>query len=77
MRRASASNECEYVLIAQPRRAFRPTPKEGSAQTIANVMEMVATFSLTSTIYRAGRSIIRKVLKTKIWVVPPVCLGSR
>ena len=51
MRRASASNEGEYVLIAQPRRAFRPSAKEGSAQTIANVMEMVATFSLTSTIY--------------------------
>ena len=27
--------------------------------------------------YRAGRSIICKVLKTRIWVVPPVCLGSR
>ena len=27
--------------------------------------------------YRAGRPIIRKVLKTRIWVVPPVCLGSR
>ena len=28
-------------------------------------------------IYRAGRPIIRKVLKIIIWVVPPVCLGSR
>ena len=30
----------------------------------------------TCSIYRAGRPIIRKVLKTIIWVVPPVCLGS-
>ena len=27
--------------------------------------------------YSAGRPIICKVLKTRIWVVPPVCLGSR
>ena len=28
-------------------------------------------------IYSAGRPIIRKVLKTRTWVVPPACLGSR
>ena len=28
-------------------------------------------------VYRAGRPIIRKVLKIRIWVVHPVCLGSR
>ena len=28
-------------------------------------------------IYRGGQPIIRKVLKIRIWVVPPVCLGSR
>ena len=27
--------------------------------------------------HRAGQPIIRKVLKIRIWVVPPVCLGSR
>ena len=26
---------------------------------------------------RAGRLVIRKVLKTRIWIVPPACLGSR
>ena len=28
-------------------------------------------------LYSAGRPIIRKVSKIRIWVVPPVCLGSR
>ena len=27
-------------------------------------------------LYRVGRPIIRKVSKVRIWVVPPVCLGS-
>ena len=27
--------------------------------------------------YTVGRPVIRKVLKIRIWVVPPVCLGSR
>ena len=27
--------------------------------------------------YRVGRPIVRKVLKIRIWAVPPVCLGSR
>ena len=27
--------------------------------------------------YSVGRPIIRKVSKIRIWVVPPVCLGSR
>ena len=31
---------------------------------------------LWNLMYRAGRPIIRKVLKIRIWVVPPVCLGS-
>ena len=26
---------------------------------------------------RAGRLVIRKVLKTRIWGVPPACLGNR
>ena len=28
-------------------------------------------------LYGVGRPIIRKVLKMRIWIVPPVCLGSR
>ena len=28
-------------------------------------------------VYRAGRLVIRKVLKIRIWDVPPACLGSR
>ena len=28
-------------------------------------------------LYGVGRPIIRKVLKIRIWIVPPVCLGSR
>ena len=32
---------------------------------------------LDEDLYRAGRPIIRKVLKIRIWVVPPVCFGSR
>ena len=28
-------------------------------------------------IYTVGRPVFRKVLKRRIWVVPPVCLGSR
>ena len=28
-------------------------------------------------LYRAGRLVICKVLKIRIWVVPPACLGSR
>ena len=27
--------------------------------------------------YRVGRPIVRKVLKIRIWAVPPVCLGRR
>ena len=27
--------------------------------------------------YTVGRPVIRKVLKTRIWGVPPACLGSR
>ena len=28
-------------------------------------------------VYTVGRPVIRKVLKTRIWVVPPACLGIR
>ena len=33
--------------------------------------------NVLTTTYRAGRPIIRKVWKIRIWVLPPVCLGSR
>ena len=36
-----------------------------------------AQLAQTKNYYSAGRPIIRKVSKIIIWVVPPVCLGSR
>ena len=36
-----------------------------------------AASALFVSLYTVGRSAIRKVLKTKIWGVPPACMGSR
>ena len=41
------------------------------------IRTMRSTSSCNAGQYRVGRPIIRKVLKIRIWVVPPVCLASR
>ena len=54
------------------------TSRDDTHMTSASFLDFLTPSPLCPYfMYRAGRPIIRKVSKIRIWGVPPVCLGSR